>query len=102
MDLAAGSVAQRTSRRGVREAAWQQIVGWFGHDRAAPTAIKAHDQADPQAGTAHLVPGDPDAVGVPDLGPAVMLGKLFRGDHVFAQRLLPLRVEIVTVKGIDG
>jgi hypothetical protein len=68
----------------------QQVLGLLADDHLAAGRQEPDDQANLPGRAAHLVPGDPDAVGMTDVRLAVVLGELFLGEDV-----LPVGLDVV-------
>ena len=78
----------------------QQLVDRVGDDRTAIAALEPRDQAQTSGRAAHFVPRQPHAVGLADLGMALVAGQLVRGDHKLLQRFLQRRIDLVRVPTI--
>lgn len=75
-------------------------MGDIRGQQRAPVMLEPCNQADPPRPAAHLVPGQPDAVGRSERRLALVLGQIFRRKDEFLFRLRMLRIGLVVIEGV--
>ena len=82
--------------------AGKQLRGRFGHHRAAGPRLESGDQRDLPLAPADLVPRQPEAVGVSQVGAAVVVRQLLRQEDIFLFGSGVVRIVAGPVECVDG
>ncbi|NLY00568.1 MAG: hypothetical protein GXY83_31110 [Rhodopirellula sp.] len=92
---------------GFGQDARERLMARLGHDDVTGGIDESADEGDPLFRAAHLIPGDPETVGMPQRRLAVMVGQLFLREDIllFGRLVVEIRVRfrlgMRVVEGID-